>query len=471
MPVKLSYQFYASAAHNCSMKRRDIRGQEKRGRYHVNTRSTLVPFSFFQLDFLRSEVEHSLTDWPAMSRHQHRVDKMGPQKRKRSESDSISDSAKSTMSGTRSSKPSLPSKAQPQAPPKPSPKEAKIDDDIAKFALQFALLSGHDGKAKAGSTEMRTAHFACHGQGLKKYLEEEKRCHYCQFRSFSTHTQYPISIVNNVDNEGLPETFKFVDRVVPSANIILTPDDFYIGCNCTIDLCTTGHCLCQEDVDISGLGHKVNAYHGSGVKNGRLRTHYINGNFPIYECGPSCRCPATCPNRVVQQGRKVKLQIFKTDDGRGWGVRSLDPIKKGQFVDTYVGELLTPLEAQARRDQAESSQAKDVYMFALDKFSNDDDADDRLHGDPYEIDGEFMSGPTRFINHSCVPNLRNFAVVKNVADRPFHGLAFFALDDIPPNTELTFDYLDGVTSGTAEENKTKKKCLCGAGKQCRGYLF
>ncbi|KAF8865498.1 SET domain-containing protein [Acephala macrosclerotiorum] len=319
---------------------------------------------------------------------------------------------------------------------------------------------------------MRTAHFACHGQGLKKYAEEEKRCHYCQFRSFSTHAKYPISIINNVDNEGLPETFKFIDRVVLSASITPTVDDFYSGCDCKIDFCTTSQCFCQEDVDRAEIqGHKVNAYHGSGVKNGRLRSVYLNGNFPIYECGPRCRCPPTCPNRVVQQGRKVQLQIFKTDNGRGWGVQSPDPIKRGQFVDCYLGELLTPLEAQARRDQASSSQAKDVYMFALDKFSNENDADERLNGDPFEIDGEFMSGPTRFINHSCVPNLRNFAVVKNVADRPFHGLAFFALEDIAPNTELTFDYLDGVTSGTSEENKTKKKCLCGAGKRCRGYLF
>ncbi len=151
------------------------------------------------------------------------------------------------------------------------------------------------------------------------------------------------------------------------------------------------------------------------------------------------------------------------------GVRSSKDIKKGQFVDCYLGELLTAKEAQARRDQATSSQQKDVYMFALDKFTDKNSKDERLTGDPYDIDGEFYSGPTRFINHSCSPNLRIFAVVKHVADRPLHGLAFFALEDIDRYTELTFDYLDGVTSGSSEENK-QKKCLCGA-KKCRGYIF
>lgn len=149
------------------------------------------------------------------------------------------------------------------------------------------------------------------------------------------------------------------------------------------------------------------------------------------------------------------------------GVKTLSSIERGHFVDCYFGELLTPQEAQARRDQAHSAQQKDVYLFALDKFTDKDSADTRLHA-PFEIDGEFMSGPTRFINHSCEPNLRIFAVVKHNADQPFHSLAFFALDNIERDSELTFDYLDGITD--EDDNKEKKKCLCGA-KACRGYLF
>jgi SET domain-containing protein len=33
------------------------------------------------------------------------------------------------------------------------------------------------------------------------------------------------------------------------------------------------------------------------------------------------------------------LCIFRTDDGRGWGVRTLEKIRKNSFVMEYVGEV------------------------------------------------------------------------------------------------------------------------------------
>jgi histone-lysine N-methyltransferase SUV39H len=357
---------------------------------------------------------------------------------------------------------------------------------ITAGTLNIAKTIEHDGQAKAGTKTMLMAHFVSHERGIAKYAQEEARCHYCQFRKFSTHEKYPIAIINNVDEDGLPETFRFVDRVVPSANIPVTEEEFITGCECDADYedhCVFETCSCMGDIDSSQIQCKVkvNAYHKTGL----LRTAYLKGRFPLYECGPKCTCGPECPNRVVQRGRTVPLQIFKTKDGRGWGkvfspiprssftnlllgVKAVGPIIKGHFVDCYFGELLTQEEAQVRRDGAASVQQKDVYLFALDKFTDPNAADERLHV-PYEIDGEFMSGPTRFINHSCDPNLRIFAVVKHSADQPFHGLAFFAVKDITENTELTFDYLDGVTDGVVD-NKQKRKCLCGA-KRCRGYLF
>ena len=71
--------------------------------------------------------------------------------------------------------------------------------------------------------------------------------------------------------------------------------------------------------------------------------------------------------------------------------------------------------------------------------------DERLSGPPFEVDGEFFSGPTRFINHSCEPNLRSFARVGDHADKHIHDLALFAIEDIPAGVELTFDYVDGET--------------------------
>lgn len=161
----------------------------------------------------------------------------------------------------------------------------------------------------------------------------------------------------------------------------------------------------------------------------------------------------------------------------GWmaGVRSLVDIKKGQFVDKYIGEIITPQEAQRRRNASSIAQRKDVYLFALDKFTDQESPDMRLRGPPLEIDGEFMSGPTRFINHSCDPNLRIFARVGDHADKHIHDIAMFALRDIPRGEQLTFDYVDGVAEQDDDaKDKSKQgdmvKCLCGS-KNCRKFLW
>src|SRR3569833_196173 len=164
----------------------------------------------------------------------------------------------------------------------------------------------------------------------------------------------------------------------------------------------------------------------------------------------------------------------------GWfpaflGVKTMASIRRGQFVDKYLGEIITSEEAEQRREASGIAQRKDVYLFALDKFSDKESPDPRLRGEALEVDGEFMSGPSRFINHSCEPNLRIFARVGDHTDKHIHDLAFFAIQDIPKGDELTFDYIDGlVDMDTDARDPTKQgnmpRCLCGT-KSCRGFLW
>jgi hypothetical protein len=171
------------------------------------------------------------------------------------------------------------------------------------------------------------------------------------------------------------------------------------------------------------------------------------------------------------------LAIYKHHSNRlplSSGVRSPTHIKKGQFVDRYVGEIITSTEADRRRSAAAISQRKDVYLFALDKFTDLDSLDPRLKGPPLEVDGEFMAGPTRFVNHSCDPNMRVFARVGDHADKHIHDLALFAIKNIPKGTELTFDYVDGVAYEGEEPEGDQldhmTRCLCGS-KNCRKFLW
>ncbi|CEI66724.1 unnamed protein product [Fusarium venenatum] len=333
-------------------------------------------------------------------------------------------------------------------------------------------------------------HFYYHGKEV--YQEECDNCHWCQIRSFPTHSTLPVTVVNDQDSEVLPDDFRFIKNVVLGDGVKQAEDSFHSGCSCDNDAeCQFTGCHCLADLDeedsrqdeddpfgdiIDGMDvdrprRKAYAYHAHGAKAGLLRSKFYNSKMPIYECHQSCACSINCPNRVVERGRTIPLEIFRTED-RGWGVRSPVPIKKGQFVDRYLGEIITSTEADLRRSQSAISQRKDVYLFALDKFTDPDSLDTRLKGPSLEVDGEFMSGPTRFVNHSCEPNMRIFARVGDHADKHIHDLALFAIKDIPKGEELTFDYVDGVSHEGEEpgEKSHMTPCLCGS-KNCRKFLW
>ncbi|GAO14290.1 uncharacterized protein UV8b_07446 [Ustilaginoidea virens] len=334
--------------------------------------------------------------------------------------------------------------------------------------------------------EATRRHFFHHGED--GHWDEKYRCHWCQLRSFPTHQSAPITIVNDIDHRILPQNFRFINDVVLGDGVQAADSSFRSGCACSQSKdCQFSGCLCLADVDHDEIGgepgsvddkpdtelRKTYAYHAHGIKAGLLRSRLHASKLPLYECHQGCSCTVSCPNRVVERGRTVPLQIFRTKD-RGWGVRTQQLIRKGQFVDRYLGEIVTSAEADRRRAASVISQRKDVYLFALDKFTDPQSLDARLRGPPLEVDGEFMSGPTRFINHSCDPNLRIFARVGDHADKHIHDLALFAIKDIHKGEELTFDYVDGATEEVLEDYdgniEDMTKCLCGSS-QCRRFLW
>ena len=47
----------------------------------------------------------------------------------------------------------------------------------------------------------------------------------------------------------------------------------------------------------------------------------------------------------MSRGIQLPLEIFKTHNGRGWGVRCSEDIAIGTFVCDYVGKLITDPQA------------------------------------------------------------------------------------------------------------------------------
>ena len=332
-----------------------------------------------------------------------------------------------------------------------------------------------------------------------------------QYAERLSHIPCPsVTISNNLDGSTPPTNFRFIDEYVFGPGTKRVDKEFRSGCTCYQDSreagCSSLNCECLEDTAIGENGKSDGfAYYGSGPKTGLLRYKYLKTRNAIYECNELCSCNDNCKSRVVQKGRQIPLDIFKTRD-RGWGesfsshptlprkpankltppspptgLRSPSRIRKGQFIDVYLGEVLTDADATRRESL---SRGKDSYLYSLDKFRGVDGEPGFLPDEQlYVVDGQFMGNPTRFINHSCQPNCRQFTVSNVRGDTRVYALAFFALEDIPAWTELTFDYVDReedgdeevVTEGNVgqmerEREREATRCLCGA-RGCRRFLW
>ncbi|KAF2401350.1 SET domain-containing protein [Trichodelitschia bisporula] len=303
----------------------------------------------------------------------------------------------------------------------------------------------------------------------------------------------PVRLVNTKDLSTPPLKFEFINQYIYREGVHQPDPGTVEGCvscrenmgaACGCEYTKLCECLEYAEVNVSKLTEgervkldKITRQGGSTLglpkrfpysrEQGILVTAYLDSRYPIYECNERCICGPICKTRMVQHGRQVGLEIFKTAT-RGWGLRCTEGLRRGQFIDVYHGEIVTKEVANGRLEAA--GKGKESYLFQLDKF------DQVLEGRGalYEVDGEYFGGPTRFINHSCEPNCRQYVVSYNKNDPYLYDIAFFAIRDIPPFEELTFDYLD--YDGAADEDGAKEEaadsipCRCGA-EQCRKWLW
>ncbi|XP_074527128.1 histone-lysine N-methyltransferase NSD3 isoform X2 [Halichoeres trimaculatus] len=164
-----------------------------------------------------------------------------------------------------------------------------------------------------------------------------------------------------------------------------------------------------------------------------------------YECHPQV-CPAGdgCENQCFSKRLYAESEVMKTE-GRGWGLRTNQALRKGDFVMEYVGEVIDSEECQQRIKRAHENHVTNFYMLTLTK--------DRV------IDAGPKGNSARFMNHSCSPNCETQKWTVNGDVR----IGLFTLCDIEAGTELTFNYnLHCV-------GNRRTSCHCGSD-NCSGFL-
>ncbi|KAJ7347909.1 hypothetical protein DFH08DRAFT_866884 [Mycena albidolilacea] len=266
-----------------------------------------------------------------------------------------------------------------------------------------------------------------------------------------------IVFVNEIDDEEVPPNigllFKYLERSYLFEIGVESDISPLSGCVCEGVDCTANLCHGQR---------YVSAYNSTG------RVHH--GVSKIFECNERCPCPSDCCNRVAQRPRQIGIQIFKTEKC-GWGVRATVEIRKRSILGIYTGMVI-------RRQDVGNLVVK-TYTFDLDGM---EDPDEEPPENSYSVDAFGCGNWTRFINHSCEPNLKVIpAVYDTMPEDNIPYLAFVATQDISAYSELSFDYnpprqQEWEKRTYKEKGKTRSKrakketrCMCGS-KNCRGFL-
>jgi len=173
----------------------------------------------------------------------------------------------------------------------------------------------------------------------------------------------------------------------------------------------------------------------------------------IVECNANCKCdPKLCSNRVVQKQSSVPDMVVERMEDKGWGVVTLEPIEKGTFVCEYVGEIISESDAERRGIEYDAQGLSYLWTQKTDHAPT--------------IDATRMGNISRFVNHSCDPNL--FACEILVESRQMAHIpriAFFALKRIHIGQELTIDYAYDLS----DHPQQIIKCACGSS-NCRGRI-
>jgi SET domain-containing protein len=155
---------------------------------------------------------------------------------------------------------------------------------------------------------------------------------------------------------------------------------------------------------------------------------------------------ASSANGAADSGRRIQV---RRSGVHGRGVYAIRPIKKGETIVEYKGQMITWKQAE-RRHPHNPKDPDHTFFFHIDE--------------EHVIDAAVGGNAARWINHACNPNC------ESDIDEDQHRVFIKALRGIKPGEELFYDY--GLVIDERYTPKVKKQfaCRCGA-RDCRGTML
>lgn len=356
----------------------------------------------------------------------------------------------------------------------------------------------------------------------EKIYEEQKCINYEKDISNGEEAQ-PIPVINFINDDEFDKNFTYIsNRIVRKDMQFITNGSFQSCCDCDDNCIDPDSCACIQLTLNRNYFSKLQLDPNSNKPLGYIFKRLVSINdLGIYECNSNCSCNNYCSNRVVQNGIKCVLQIFKTQL-KGWGVRTLYDIPRGTFVCTYSApvvkdETIREFEVyNANLDFIDSAElSKEGYEESVVEIDQEEaicDSINKSNGgsenvdqlcskyslrrrprrrvdfgtmssnsrtkkpkslfeyfpdtSPFVLDARKCGNVGRFFNHSCDPNMIIQNVFIDTHDLRLPHVAFFTNRLVRAMEELTWDY--NYEIGSLDDKKIL--CLCGSS-DCRGRLL
>ena len=250
--------------------------------------------------------------------------------------------------------------------------------------------------------------------------------------------------------------YQHADACLPGPGVDLRiSSPLYDSCTCI------GQCVAKcRDMDIQQVACPCAARNMAyDPTTGLLFDKFLsNCSRPVFECNSKCTCNMDCINRTSQRGVLSAVSVHPADS-KGLGVFATKDVPKGTFVAEYTGEILSLAAAKCRLSSLGENESCYLIVFR-EHFG------DRIVSTC--VDAHCYGNISRFINHSCAPNLTMIAIR---TDSVVPRLCLFSCKEVKSGDEFSFSYFgrNGAEIDKSTVNLGKRPCLCGA-QSCIGFL-
>ncbi|XP_024985495.1 histone-lysine N-methyltransferase family member SUVH9-like isoform X2 [Cynara cardunculus var. scolymus] len=302
--------------------------------------------------------------------------------------------------------------------------EAWFDVGKSGFGVFKFKLVRMENQSEMGSATLKFA------ENLRTRPLEVRPVGYVSFDISMNKEKAPVFLFNDIDGNHEPMYYDYLVTTV-SPPFVYHLGGKAGGCNCVSG--------CSHDCFCAKKNGGEFAYDSNGL--------LVRGKPLIFECGPHCRCPPSCQNRVSQNGLRNRFEVFRSRE-TGWGVRSLDLIQAGSFICEYTGVVLTREQAQLFTMNGDSlvypnrfgerwAEWGDLSQIFSDYVRPSYPSVPPLD---FAMDVSRMRNLACYMSHSSCPNVLVQLVLYDHSNFAFPHLMLFAMENIPPLRELSLDY-------------------------------